>query len=326
MNDKKYLIFTLIAAASIFVSSCGAPAAQDPFIQTAVAQTVIAKNAEQQNPLATLSAPIAPETTATPLLFSPTTTAMPFALASPTLDPLTSPCGKAVFVSETIVDGTIFKPGEKFTKTWEIKNVSDCTWDTNYKIIYWGGDDILGGATYYNMPQPVAPGATVPISIQLTSPTTDGEYVSKWTLQTPDKINFGVGEYSNVPFTVNIVVSSLIKPEYGVTNVTYKLVREPESGCPANVWYYVYATVSTSGPLEFDYYWLQSDDHEVNYPGVVKVTEAGTVDLPVHSWKFHISDTPGPKWMVLVIGISDGEKYQYTPYPPGVDFVKTCGS
>ncbi len=327
MKNKPYFVLSLlIVIAALALSACGgAPATQDPFIQTAVAQTVAAKNAEQQAP--TL-APLPPSAldTPTPPMFSPTATGLPALPTSAASDPYTSPCGKAAFVSETIVDGTIFKPGEQFTKTWEIKNTSSCAWDTNYKLVYWGGDDMMGGAYYYNLPQSVPPGGVVPISIHLTAPLKEGEFTSKWALQTPDKINFGVGEYSNVPITVKIVVSAATKPQYAVTKVTYKLVREPADGCPANVWYYAYATVYVNGPLEFKYYWSQSDGNNVKYPDVIKATEAGAIELPPHSWKFYIADSPGPKWMMLNIGISDGENYIYTPYPPGVEFVKTCGS
>jgi hypothetical protein len=103
-------------------------------------------------------------------------------------------------------------------------------------------------------------------------------------------------------------------------------VREPDTGCPANVWYYAYATVITNGPVEFKYYWKQSDGHDVKYPDIIKITAAGFTELPAHSWKFHIADSPGPKWMMLVIGTKNGEGYDYVEYPPGVEFVKTCGS
>jgi len=63
-------------------------------------------------------------------------------------------CAKANFVSETIPDGTIMKPGDVFTKTWQIKNSSSCTWDTTYKIIFWDGN-VMGGAYYYNLPKPL---------------------------------------------------------------------------------------------------------------------------------------------------------------------------
>jgi hypothetical protein len=153
---------------------------------------------------------------------------------SPTLpvNPSESDCAKASLDSETIPDGTIYKPGELFTKTWQITNTSTCVWDTNYKIVFWSGD-ILGGAYVYNLPQVTGPGVTLPISLVLTAPAVDGRYKSEWALQTPDKINFGVGMYSE-PFYTTIVVSSSAKPAYAVTSVDYSVVRNPATGCPLN--------------------------------------------------------------------------------------------
>ena len=53
-------------------------------------------------------------------------------------------------ISETIPDGTIYAPGQKFTKTWEIKNTSNCSWNTSYKIVFWDGNT-LGGAISWAM-------------------------------------------------------------------------------------------------------------------------------------------------------------------------------
>jgi len=312
------LIIAILVITSTFTTACSeAEPTQDPFIITAVAQTVAAKNAPQS---ATLAIPPTPEIIQTPLGFSPTLTSLP-PTAMPTANNTNkSACAKASLVSETIVDGTIFKPGEKFTKTWEIKNASTCTWDTSYGIVFWNGD-VLGGAYYYNLPQSVPPGAVFPASLVLTAPKEDGSYKSEWVLQTPDKVNFGVGEYS-APFYTEIVVSAAEKPAYAVTDVTYEMVRTPPTGCPANVTYTAYATVSTNGPLEFKYYWAQSDGH--NPKGdVIKMKAADSIVI-TNSWQLHIATTPGTRWMAIVIGISDGEYYQYTEYPK-VEFTKLCG-
>ncbi len=315
----KYIFLTVITT-SLLISACGAQATQDPYIQTAVALTVAAKNAEQSAPT---SAPEATITaTQSALMFSPTLTPLaPVASATSPVNAGSNPCAKASFVSETIVDGTIFKPSQKFTKTWEIKNTSSCTWDTSYKIIFWDGDT-LGGAYVYNLPQMVAPGGVVPLSLILTAPPADGSYKSKWVLQTPDGVNFGVGDYS-VPFSANIVVSSSEKPAYAVTSVTYEMKREPPSGCPANINYTAYATVTTNGPLEFKYYWAQSDGHTIYHKDVIKMESAGSIVIS-NSWKLNLASNAVTRWMAIAIGISDGEYYQYTDYPH-VEFTKTCG-
>ena len=157
----------------------------------------------------------------------------------------------------------------------------------------------MGGGYVYNFPQPVAPGQTIDVPLVLTAPTTDGTYESQWMFQTPDGITFGVGDYS-VPFTAKIVVSSAKKPDYGITTVDYRVVRDPASGCPANVWYTVYATITTSGPIVFTYYWAQWDGNDGN-PKTMKFESAGSKTVS-RDESFHLgSSTTHDKWMQIIV-------------------------
>jgi hypothetical protein len=306
----KYILIT-----SFLITACSAEstptAAQESIIQTAVAQTVAAQNAQP-----TLAAPTA-IVTQTPLQFSATLTPLaPVVLPTRTFNPTTSECARASLVSETIPDGQIFKPGQKFTKTWEIKNESNCSWTTSYKIVFWDGD-VLGGAYVYNLPQAVDPGQTVPISLLLTAPKEDANYISKWMLQTPDSVEFGVGEYS-APFFADIVVNSAINPKTDITSVDFKVVRDPAVGCPANVNHIVYATFTSNGPIEFSYYWIQSDGNDTE-PKVLKMKEAGTLTIS-REWKLHLGSTPGTKWMSIVIEAPFPHEY------PHAEFTYLCGT
>jgi hypothetical protein len=308
-----------IVMMSLFVTACStentAEATQQALgsIQTAVAETVAAQNAAQQ---ASTSTPAAPVFTQTPLMFSPTFVQLT-APPSPTL-PSNAPksqCASASLVSETIPDGTIFKPGAQFTKTWEIQNTSPCSWDTTYKIVFFDGD-VLGGAYYYQLPQAVDPGKTLPISLLLTAPKTDDTYTSKWKLETPDGIKFGVGQYS-APFYTEIAVSSAINPNYGVTSVDLNIVRDPAVGCPANVDYVLYATVATSGPVELTYYWKQSDGND-SAPKTIKIKSATKTTFE-HHWKLHIATNTGIRWMTFVTTSPQDREY------PHETFLKDCG-
>lgn len=314
----KYTLFTSIIISSLLLTACGAESTEESApissIETAVAETVAAQNAAQ---VTSTTAPALPDFTQTPLQFSPTgTPSIPTILPTRTFNPAASPCAQASLVSETIPDGTIFKPGQTFTKTWEIKNTSNCSWDTSYKIVFWDGD-VLGGGYVYNLPQAVDPGQTVPISLFLTAPKDDAAYTSKWMLQTPDSVEFGVGEYS-APFTAEIVVSSSDKPNYAITSVEYSVVRDPAVGCPANVNHIVYATFTSNGPIEFSYSWLQSDGNDSD-PKILKMTAAGKLTIS-REWKLHLGSTPGTKWMSIVIVEPVYHEY------PRAEFDYLCGS
>lgn len=292
-STKKYIIlFTLI----IFtITACGSGVDAETAIQTAVAQTVIAQNTSQSS---------VTETPAPTLI--PTQTPYQLPTALPT-QPTTSAsgsgqkfeCAHASLKDENIVDGTIFKPGEVFTKTWYITNTSTCVWDTSYKIVFWDGN-VLGGGYVYNLPQITGPGQTIPISLVLTAPTTDGTYRSAWKLQTPDGINFGVG-YLNSGFYTEIVVSSSDKPNYAVTNVELYITREPQYGCqPANMVYTAYATFTTNGPLEFKFRWGQQDGNNGG-PIEVKMDAAGKKTF-TRVWKLgRAASQNNNRWFQIVL-------------------------
>jgi hypothetical protein len=311
-KNIKYMFFTSLVISSLILSACGAGNEQDIAIQTAVAQTVTAQNAQQA---ASTETP-APSPSALPIL--PTSAVSPAtAVPSPTLpaNPSKSDCAKASLVGETIPDGTIFAPGELFTKTWQITNTSTCVWDTSYKIVFWSGD-VLGGAYVYNIPQVTGPGATLPVSLVLTAPSVDGTYRSEWALQTSDGIPFGVGMYSE-PFYTTIVVSSSSKPAYTVTSVDYSVVRNPATGCPLNTRYKVFATFTTNGPLEFTYQWNQSDGNSQGGKGTIKMTEAGSRTVS-REWMVQVGNSTNDRWMSITILAPE-----YKEFPP-VSFSYDC--
>lgn len=290
----KYILFSVTMITSLLITSCGADSTTDEVIQTAVAQTVAAQNTEQAMVTETPSV----LATQTPLSFDATLTPLG-SLASPTatLNLSKAECAKASLTSETIADGTVFKPGEQFTKTWQITNTSNCVWDTNYKIVFWDGD-IMGGGYVYNLPQVTGPGQTIPISLVLTAPVSNGTFRSEWKLQTPDKIPFGVGLYDN-SFYTEIVVSDAKKPPYGILSVDYNITRRPTTGCPFNIWYTVYATITVSGPYEFSYYWAQKDGNDSGIKTVF-MDKAGSMTIS-REWKVSIIDSQNDRWMQIIV-------------------------
>jgi hypothetical protein len=115
-------------------------------------------------------------------------------------------CNKGAFVSDvTIPDGSVMAPGQAFTKTWEIRNVGSCTWNTNYALIYVFGTP-MGVASVVNLPSSVASGATADFSVNMVAPSAAGHYRSYWRFRSDSGVQFGVGS-GMVTFFADIYVT-----------------------------------------------------------------------------------------------------------------------
>ena len=116
------------------------------------------------------------------------------------------PCDQARFVKDvTIPDETDLDPGEAFTKTWRLQNAGSCTWTIGY-LLYFESGNIMGGPTsQYLTSQPVFPGETIDVSIDLVAPEETGTYLGNWMLRNVKGEGFGIGEFSKA-FWVKINV------------------------------------------------------------------------------------------------------------------------
>ncbi len=273
----------------IFLASACGPNAESA-IATSVALTVQAQDAAT-------STLVAPSATLSPALtIVPTLTSLASATSPSTLGGAYAHCAKASFVSEDPPDGVIYAPEFTFIKKWFIRNDSTCVWDTTYKLIFVDGD-LMGGAYVYNFPQSALPDDVIEIPIQLVTDKEVGTYKGYWKMQTPDGQNFGVGQHSDAMW-VEVEVSTDAKPGYGITSVTYRLERDPLSGCATNVRYTVYALISVSGKTTVKYQWQHSDGGN---PSAVRLefTEAGSKEVS-DTWPIHLGSTTGDRWFELV--------------------------
>ncbi len=301
MSDfAKCSALAILISVVLSASACGSSAQNEASISTAVAQTVQAGQSLTEvaiQPTVTPGATI--ESTSLPAI---TPTSAP-TLASAPSDPN---CVGANLVGENPPDGALLQPGEYFWKTWTLLNTGTCTWDSSYKLIFWSGE-LMGGLISYPLPIEVLPNEQKDISIYLKAPDTDGTFTGYWQLQTPWNANFGVG-LSREPFYVQVVVSSDERPDYEITSVTYDIVRDPPTGCPTNVLYKVYATITTNGPIEFSYYWDQSDGNESAIKNLI-FTEAGSRTIS-REWMVGKGDSPNTRWMQIIVTGSHAQEYE----------------
>ena len=89
----------------------------------------------------------------------------------------------------TITDGHQVSKGERFRKTWRVKNTGTCTWTTSYSFVFVSGDQMSG--QNINVPTSVAPGQTVDLSVDLIAPSSNGTYKGYWQMRSPQGQNFG---------------------------------------------------------------------------------------------------------------------------------------
>lgn len=92
----------------------------------------------------------------------------------------------ATFITDvTYLDGSIVSPGQSFIKTWRIKNVGTCTWNSEYQLVFDSGD-AMSGPSYQQLTNiHIPPGETLDISVELTAPEAPGTYRGNWKFRDP---------------------------------------------------------------------------------------------------------------------------------------------
>lgn len=117
-----------------------------------------------------------------------------------------SPCDRVRFIKDvTIPDEMDLAPGEAFTKIWRLENAGSCPWTIGY-LLYFDSGDIMGGPTsQFLTSEPVLPGETIDVSLDLIAPEETGVYQGNWKLRNVKGEGFGIGEYSKA-FWVKINV------------------------------------------------------------------------------------------------------------------------
>jgi hypothetical protein len=207
---KSFRLLLPIALAVLISLACtitlGAPApagfSQQDRINTAVAQALGAGNP----PISTLAPP--PQATTAVPVQPPTLTPLSPPTQTPIVPPTQTPlsCNKALFISETIPDGTTFTINHSFTKTWRVKNTGTCTWNTNYKLVFSGGTSMNSPATQ-NLAGNVGPNEQVDLALSLKAPGSAGSFSGVWKLMADN------GEiYTLSGFTLAINVSAPAAP------------------------------------------------------------------------------------------------------------------
>ena len=178
----------------------------------------------QATPTASRTSPLPSITLAT--LIQPRTAT----LAPPPTQTLTTTptCNRALPglpIDITIPDDTVLTPGQIFSKTWRLQNGGSCQWTAEYAVVFFSGD-LLGASRVNAFPEPVQPGQTVDITVDMVAPLDAGTYQGNWELSDPQGKLFGIGPYGNAPFWVRI---SVVAPPTATATATTAASVTPTS-------------------------------------------------------------------------------------------------
>ncbi|MEW6649472.1 MAG: NBR1-Ig-like domain-containing protein [Chloroflexota bacterium] len=224
---RKTILFTiaLVTLLAVLLSACGLLAGADNdgidsqgAQQTAVMQTVSAMMTQQAfetliaqatqiahqqaTPTPQLETPAPTQPQNTPVL--PTST-QPLPTWTPTQKPV--PCNAIEFVRDVSVpDGSEFSSGQKFTKTWRLKNAGSCTWTKDYALVFVDGAG-MSAPSSVALKSDVRPGETVDVSVELVAPSKAGVHKGNWMLRDASGRMFGLGANQDKSFWVSIKVS-----------------------------------------------------------------------------------------------------------------------
>jgi hypothetical protein len=116
-------------------------------------------------------------------------------------------CYQAQFVSDvTVPDGTRYNPDTAFKKTWRLRNIGTCSWNsTDVSMIFESGAQ-MGAPASVPMPSTVAPGSTVDITVDMKAPSAAGRYIGYWKFKSSQGTIFGIGVNANKAWWVEINV------------------------------------------------------------------------------------------------------------------------
>ena len=214
------LTFSIIYRLSMRPAEIAAPSPtfDSGLVSTAVVQTVAAELTKRateeimptETSLPTSTASIVPDTV------TPTNTVPPIVLPTmivPTVTPIPLPCDRAQLIRDVSVqDNSPFIPGDKFVKTWRIKNVGSCTWTNQYSLVFVSGN-AMDAKQVISLPESVKPNQTIDLSVTMKAPNRLGNYRGEWMLVNSSGTRFGIGRNGDSTFWVAIRVINFENPK-----------------------------------------------------------------------------------------------------------------
>lgn len=217
MQPKKLMQVAMVLLLAAALTSCNTGSATKPpqdavAIYTSVAGTMIAQLGDQQTQTAQAVPPSPAASSTAPATLEPPPTVpelpsnTPISINTPgsvVLQPTSIGgltygvtgvgCDDAAYLSTTEPgDGTKFKGGTNFTKTWTFQNTGTCTWINSFSFAFVTGDRMGGRDVPISRSVDfVTPGHTHSFTVNLEAPRGAGEYRGCWQMKNATGTQFG---------------------------------------------------------------------------------------------------------------------------------------
>jgi hypothetical protein len=204
----KIMSSALLSILVLFLVGCNLPAGQPTPASPDAAYTQAAETVAAELTRVALEA--SPTSSVPTNTLQPSSTFTPSAtnttVSTPTNTPI--PCNLASFISDvTYPDNTHVAPNQVFSKTWRIRNIGSCSWNSSYLLVF-DHQDGMGVSTGYTQQLTsgaVNPGQMVDLTVNLTAPAAAGTYTGYWRLRDPGGVLFGITPAGGT-FLVKIIV------------------------------------------------------------------------------------------------------------------------
>lgn len=205
-GKRKITLLTILVIAAVMAACANSPEAIKDQIYTEAVKTLCAEFTETAKA-------IPPTETATAL---PTNTAEPTATQTPIMIPTVPSAGMNATPTSGVVNPyqvefvwvdpypNQFVPNQKFTMTWQLKNIGTATWSGKYRFYHRNGIQ-LADQSSYSINEIISPGGILTISMPATAPEAFGTYQTEWALANPEGV-----EFYYVYYTANVGEQSFI--------------------------------------------------------------------------------------------------------------------
>lgn len=112
---------------------------------------------------------------------------------------------RAVFLRDTVEDGTILPPNHTFEQVWVLRNEGETAWPAGCSVKFVGGDymgaidpthpagihELVSASESTVCYNALKPGQQFPFTVLMRTPDRQGKVISYWRLTTPEGVKFG---------------------------------------------------------------------------------------------------------------------------------------